>query len=334
MRLLEYFWYRLRPAHLVLIPLSILFGTVAALRRAAYRSGWLHSERVRVPVIVVGNITVGGTGKTPLVLWLTALLREAGNRPGVVTRGYGGSEQLQEVRSDSDPRQTGDEPLLLARRSQVPTFAGRARAAAARMLLAAHPECDVIISDDGLQHYALARDIELAVVDVERRFGNGWLLPAGPLREPLRRLAQADAVVVNGGSDLDGVPAPRYGMRIEGSVFHNLRDPQQRVTAADLQDRPLHAVAAIGNPARFFAHLERMSLQFRPHPFPDHFAFSAEDLAFAADETVLMTEKDAVKCAAFAKASWWYLPVDAVVDPALAQLILTKLRLRHGRQAA
>jgi tetraacyldisaccharide 4'-kinase len=334
MRLLEYFWYRIRPVHLVLIPLSVLFGVLAALRRAAYRLGWLHSERVRVPVIVVGNITVGGTGKTPVVLWLIELLRASGYRPGIVTRGYGGNEQLQPVRTDSDPQRSGDEPLLLARRTGVPVFAGRARAAAARTLLQVHPECDVIVSDDGLQHYALARDIELAVIDGEREFGNGWLLPAGPLREPVSRLRYVNAVVVNGESELAEVPAPRYRMDIAGIVFRNLRDPRQQASAADLRDRPLHAIAAIGHPARFFSHLERMSLQFRRHPFPDHFPFAAGDLAFAGDETVLMTEKDAVKCTAFAKASWWYLPVEAEVDPALGQLILAKLRSRHGRQAA
>jgi tetraacyldisaccharide 4'-kinase len=334
MRLLEYFWYRIRPVHLVLIPLSLLFAAIAGPRRTAYRLSWLKSERLHVPVIVVGNITVGGTGKTPMVLWLVELLRASGYHPGIIARGYGGSERLQEVHGDSDPQLTGDEPLLLARRANVPVFAGRERVAAARSLLQAHPECNVIVSDDGLQHYALARDVELAVVDSQRRFGNGWLLPAGPLREPVSRLRNVTAVVVNGDAELTDVPAPRYRMRVTGSLFRQVRDPQQQATAADLHGRPLHAIAAIGNPERFFSHLERMSLEFRRHPFPDHFAFAAGDLAFAGGETVLMTEKDAVKCAAFAKASWWYLPVEAEVDPALGQLILTKLRSLHGRQAA
>jgi tetraacyldisaccharide 4'-kinase len=201
-------------------------------------------------------------------------------------------------------------------------------------LLQAHPSCDVLISDDGLQHYALARDVELAVVDGERRFGNGWLLPAGPLREPPSRLRRVSAVVINGDQDLPDVRAPRYRMRIAGEVFCNVSDPRRTATAAELRDRPLHAVAAIGNPARFFAHLKALSLGFRAHPFPDHFAFGADDLAFAGTETVLMTEKDAVKCSAFAKSSWWYLPVKAEVDPALGQMILAKLRSLNGRQAA
>jgi tetraacyldisaccharide 4'-kinase len=334
MRLFEYFWYRIRPLHVVLIPLSLLFAAVAGLRRAAYRLDWMKRERMPVPVIVVGNITVGGTGKTPVVLWLVQLLREAGYYPGIVTRGYGGSEALQEVLADSDPRRTGDEPLLLARRAGVPVFAGRRRSAAARSLLQAHPRCDVLVADDGLQHYALARDVELAVVDGERKFGNGWLLPAGPLREPVGRLRAVNAVVINGEGDLSNLPAPRYRMRVVGDVFRNVSDPQRRASAPELHDRPLHAVAAIGNPMRFFSHLKALSLDFRPHPFPDHFAFGADDLAFAGEETVLMTEKDAVKCSAFAKASWWYLPVEAEVDPALGQMLLAKLRSLHGRQAA
>ncbi len=334
MRLLEYFWYRIRPVHLLLIPLSLLFGIVAGARRAAYRRGWLASERMSVPVIVVGNITVGGTGKTPAVLWLVQLLRSAGYRPGIVTRGYGGSEELHEVKTSGDPAQSGDEPLLLARRSEVPVFAGRARAATARALLNAYPQCNVIVSDDGLQHYALARDIELAVVDSERKFGNGWLLPAGPLREPVARLRSVTAVIVNGEEQLNDVAAPRYAMRVTGAVFRNLVDAGKQTTAEELRGQPLHAIAAIGDPGRFFAHLARMSLTFRPHPFPDHFAFTSDDLAFAGEQTVLMTEKDAVKCAAFAKPSWWSLPIEAQIDPALGQLILAKLRSLHGRQAA
>src|SRR4051794_14255325 len=334
MRLLEYFWYRIRPVHLVLIPLSLLFGAAAALRRRAYRLGWLRSVRIGVPVIVVGNISVGGTGKTPVVLWLVELLRNSGYHPGIVTRGYGGSEQLQEVHRDSDAQQTGDEPLLLARRANVPVFAGQKRPLVAHALLEMHAQCDVIVSDDGLQHYALARDIELAVVDAQRKFGNGWLLPAGPLREPVRRLADVTAGIVNGDGELTEVPAPRYRMRLSGAQFRNVRDPLQQTGAADFKNHPVHAIAAIGHPARFFSHLESLGLTVRRHPFPDHYAFTADDLAFAGEENLLMTEKDAVKCAGFAKAGWWYLPVEAAVDPALGQLILAKLRSLNGRQAA
>lgn len=333
MRVLEHFWYRVRPAHVVLFPLSLLYGAVVAVRRALFRRGWLRSERLPVPVIVVGNISVGGTGKTPLVVWLADLLQEAGFHPGIVTRGYGGTQRLQEVRPDSDPAAAGDEPVLLARRSDVPVFAGRKRAEAARALLNAYPCCDVIISDDGLQHYALARDIETVVVDGERKFGNGWLLPAGPLREPVRRLTSVDAIVVNGG-ELAQTRAPQYRMGLKGESFRNLLNPGVVASPGDLRGKTLHAIAGIGNPRRFFAWLQQLGLQFRAHPFPDHFAFGADDLLFAGGDTVLMTEKDAVKCGAFARENWWYLPIEAEVDPALGNLILAKLRSLNGRQAA
>jgi tetraacyldisaccharide 4'-kinase len=330
MSVIEHFWYRLRPAHLVLIPLSLLFGAAVWVRRALYARSILRSKRLAVPVIVVGNISVGGTGKTPLVLWLAELLRAQGWRPGIVTRGYGGTQRVQEVTPDSDPASAGDEPLLLARRSSVPVFAGRQRAAAACALLAAHPECDVLIGDDGLQHYALARDIEIAVVDGERRFGNGWLLPAGPLREPVRRLEQVDAVVLNGGGVLTKPGAVQHEMTLHGDSLVNVHDPQRVAVPAAFKDRPVHALAGIGDPQRFFQHLRRLGLTVRPHPFPDHHAFTPDDLAFAQDLPLLMTEKDAVKCRAFARESWWYLPVAAQVDPALATLVLDKLKRRHG----
>jgi tetraacyldisaccharide 4'-kinase len=334
MRVLEHFWYRVRPGHLILYPLSLIFAAVAAMRRAAYRSGWCRSVRIQVPVIVVGNITVGGTGKTPLITWLAEFLRQSGYRPGIVARGYGGTQMVQEVRPDSDPAQAGDEPVLLARRIDAPVFVGRRRVDAVQALLSAHPKCNLILSDDGLQHYALARDLEIAVVDGERAFGNGWLLPAGPLREPVRRLSSVDAVVVNGGNGLPELRVPQYRMALKGESFHNLLNPGLRAAAADLRDKTLHAIAGIGNPQRFFARLRQAGLEFRAHPFPDHFRFGKDDLAFAGDEVVLMTEKDAVKCLAFARENWWYLPVEADVDPALGSLILTKLRSLNGRQAA
>jgi tetraacyldisaccharide 4'-kinase len=213
-------------------------------------------------------------------------------------------------------------------------FAGRDRAQAARALLATYPDCDVIVSDDGLQHYGLARDIEIAVVDGERRFGNGWLLPAGPLREPVRRLVSVHAVLVNGASMVPPGPAPQFLVRLAGESFRNLLNPQVVVSAADLRDKPVHAVAGIGNPKRFFAQLQQMGLTFRAHPFPDHFRFDADDLGFAGEEVVLMTEKDAVKCRAFARENWWYLPVEAEIDTAFGELIVAKLRSLNGRQAA
>jgi len=332
MSVLEHFWYRRRPAHLLLYPLSLTFGALAAARRALYRIGLLQGEQLSVPLIVVGNITAGGTGKTPLVLWLCEFLQESGHRPGIVTRGYGGSETLQEVGVDGDPAQTGDEPLLLARRSGLPVFAARDRVAAARALLAAYPDRSVIVSDDGLQHYRMRRDIEIVVIDGERGLGNGWLLPAGPLREPPSRLERVDAIVINAGDD--DARLPGFRMRLTGRRFQNLLNPAVHLLASELEDRPLHAVAGIGNPARFFATLHALGLRFRPHPFPDHFRYRADDLAFAGEETLLMTEKDAVKCTAFARENWWSLPVEAEVDAGFGAAILAKLRGIHGRKAA
>jgi tetraacyldisaccharide 4'-kinase len=334
MHVIETFWYRIRPAHLLLVPLSLIYRAVITLRRALYRSGHLASERLPVPVIVIGNVTVGGTGKTPLVIWVAQYLIAQGYRPGIITRGYGGSEALQEVGANSDPRSAGDEPVLLARRAASPVFAGRKRADAGRALLASHPECDVIISDDGLQHYALVRDVEIAVVDGERRFGNGWLLPAGPLREAVARLSQTDAVVINGATGIAHIRTAQFRMQLVGDSFANVAKPKTRAPAEAFRNKSLHAIAGIGHPERFFAQLEALGLNVRAHAFPDHHAFSAFDLAFAGDAIVLMTEKDAVKCAAFARENWWYLPVDAELEPALGNLILAKLRSRNGRQAA
>jgi len=333
MRVIEHFWYRVRPAHLILFPLSLLFRAVAALRRHAFDAGWLRRHRMPVPVVVIGNISVGGTGKTPLVLWLVQWLRAHGRHPGIVSRGHGGRALVQAVTAGSEPGTAGDEPVLLATRAGCPVWIGRRRAEAARELLAQHPEVDVLVSDDGLQHYALARDVEVAVVDGERGFGNGMLLPAGPLREPRSRLRQVDAVVVNGGEQRK-VPAPgHFAMRLVGSRLVNLRDPALATTPDAFSQRTVFAVAGIGNPERFFAHLRRLGLSIRPQPFPDHHPFVAGDLSAFGDEPVVMTQKDAVKCRSFARENHWYLPVDAQVDDALGQRILDTIEARHGRQA-
>lgn len=332
MSVADRFWYRLRPAHLLLVPLSLVFALIVALRRNLFRWRLLKAHRLRTPVVVIGNISVGGTGKTPLVIWLAQALRARGYSPGIVTRGYGGSEEIAAVRADSDPRLCGDEALLLARRSGCPVWTGRDRAAAGARLLEAHADCDVVISDDGLQHYRLARDVELAVVDGERRFGNGLLLPAGPLREPLRRLREVDAVVINGAGDLDVPAAKCFRMQLHGDVLANLQDPRRRMKPGDFTG-PVHAVAGIGNPQRFFAHLRALGLDVRPNPFPDHHPFQASDLAFAGTEPVVMTEKDAVKCEGFAGNNLWFLPVEARVAEDLADYVDALLRKRNGRQA-
>lgn len=315
---------------MLLLPLSLVFGLLAAVRRGLYRSGVLSSFSLPVPVVVVGNIAVGGTGKTPLVLWLAQFLRERGYRPGIVSRGYGASAAVpREVAPDADPSLVGDEPLLMARRGICPVWVGRDRVAAGLALLQAHPDCDVMLCDDGLQHYRLRRDVEIAVVDGMRGCGNRLLLPAGPLREGVGRLRSVDAVVVNGGSAWPG-----YAMSLAGSAFRNLRDPFRTTVAGDFQGMKLHAVAGIGNPQRFFGYLNGLGLACEEHAFPDHHPYRADDLAFAGADVVLMTEKDAVKCAAFAAANWWMLAVDARVDNTLGEKILEKLRKTDGRQTA
>lgn len=335
---IERHWERFTPVSAVLSPLSLLFGAAAAARRAAYRNGLIPRARLPVPVVVAGNITAGGTGKTPLALWLAARIRAGGYTPGIVCRGYGGrSMGAQRVLPDSDPYVLGDEAVLLARRSGCEVWTGADRVAAGRSLLAgARPACDVLISDDGLQHYALARDVEICVVDAARGFGNGWLLPAGPLRELPSRLTSVDAVVIHaadGGAPhpaIGGILAdtPRFTMRLRGSEFRNLRDPARRVGPEYFRDRRVHAIAGIGDPHRFFRHLQGLGLDFAPHPFPDHHPYAASDVAYPGAEAVLMTEKDAVKCRRFAVESHWELAVDAVPDDALGEWVLRKLKTR------
>ncbi|MBI4937753.1 MAG: tetraacyldisaccharide 4'-kinase [Nitrosomonadales bacterium] len=322
MRWLERHWYRITPLHLILLPASLMFHLLAGLRRTMYRYGILASEKLPVPVVVVGNINVGGSGKTPLALWLAQQLLDNGWHPGIISRGYGGTaSSVQAAYAASDPEAVGDEAVLMAQRKLCPVWVGRERPAAARALLRAHPECDVILSDDGLQHYRLQRDVEIAVVDGVRRFGNGWLLPAGPLREPVSRLAEVNAVVVNGGAAVAG----EFGMRLHGDSFYNLLNPEISVQAADFAGQRLHAIAGIGHPERFFAHLKNLGLNPQTHPFPDHHRYTANDLSYADADAVLMTEKDAVKCSAFANEKCWVLRVDARPDPALAQLILERI---------
>ncbi len=325
-------WQHRNAVARLLLPLAALFAAVTALRRAAWRHGLLRARHAVAPVIVVGNITAGGTGKTPLTLWLAQFLRNQGRHPGIVSRGYGAKRgDTREVPADGLPQDYGDEPCLLAQRAGCPVWVGRDRAAAAQALLAAHPEVDVIISDDGLQHYRLARDFEIAVIDGDRGLGNGWLLPAGPLREPASRLASVDAIVVNGAGRNSPWPQA-LKMRLHGERFRNLLQPQQTVSAAHFSHRRVHAIAGIGNPRRFFAQLGQLGISCMPREFPDHHPYSAQDLAFAGDGEIVMTEKDAVKCAPFASARHWALVIDAEPDPRLGEMILARLAetSRHG----
>ena len=330
MKRLDYYWYARSPWLLMLTPLSLIYRGVVSLRRAAYRSGLLSSVRLERPVIVVGNLTVGGTGKTPLVAWLAGHLGQNGFRPGIVARGYGGraSHWPQQVRADSDPGIVGDEAVMLAGMTGCPMAVAPDRVAAARELLD-HSGCDVIISDDGLQHYALQRDIEIAVIDGVRRFGTGFMLPAGPLREPLRRLREVDLVVVNGIAGRG-----EYAMRMLTGTARGLREPEQQRALADFRGQSVHAVAGIGNPARFFQALQQYGMRVEEHAFPDHHRYQAGDIGFGDDRPVLMTEKDAVKCRQFASGREWVVPVRAEMSHEFCMRLETLLESRLGMPGA
>ncbi|TAL83947.1 MAG: tetraacyldisaccharide 4'-kinase [Rhodanobacter sp.] len=298
--------------------LAGLYGAVVRLRAWHYRRGTARRVRLPVPVIVVGNISVGGTGKTPLTIALAAWLSARGYRPGVVSRGYGGTQrEPQLLGADPDPSQVGDEPCLI-RAGGVPVAVGRDRSAAARLLLEAG--CDVLIADDGLQHYRLARDVEICVIDGVRRFGNGHLLPAGPLREPLARLQRVDLRVCNGGHAEPG----EYPMLLRGDELLAVAD-DRRQALAGLRGQPVHAVAAIGNPQRFFDTLRGQGLEVIEHAFPDHHRFMPGELEFGDHLPVLMTDKDAVKCRRFAQADWWRLPVRADLPAAFYEALGKRL---------
>lgn len=348
-------WLRRGPLACSLWPLSLLFRGLAALRRAAFAAGLAQAERLPVPVVVVGNIFIGGTGKTPLTIWLVQALRAAGFRPGVVSRGFGGKDAApRAVGAGSTPAEVGDEPVLIAARTGCPVFVGRARAAAGRALLAAHPEVDVIVTDDGLQHYALARDVEIVLFD-GRGVGNGWTLPAGPLREPPSRRREftvvntteltpelAAAVAPPGATR---APAPRaaaapalpWQMRLAGDVAERLGERGERMTLAELARRAgrgaglrIAAAAGIGNPGRFFAMLRSAGLQPIELPLPDHHDFSDRPFAALEADIILVTEKDAVKCWQIEEyrndPRIWVVPVSARIDAALADQIVEKLR--------
>ncbi len=328
------FWRSRSPAALALLPLSAVFAGLAALRRVLFRRGVLARVRLPVPVIVVGNIAVGGSGKTPVVQWLVASLRDAGYRPGVVSRGYGGTGQgARRVLLDSMAVEVGDEPLLLANTCGCPVSVGADRPAAAALLVA--DGCDVVISDDGLQHYRLCRDIEIVVVDAET-LGNRLLLPSGPLREPVLRLASADLVIAHG--DLDAslarccATAPVKRMRLVGETLMPLGPGGTAKPLQALRGRRVHAFAGIGRPSRFFGQLQDAGLEVVPHAFPDHHRFVPADFETAGEEPKILTAKDAVKCESFGLADAWVLPVSAEIEAGAAERILEKLK--HGREAA
>lgn len=330
-------WLTRGPLALALWPVSLLFRLLAALRVAAFRLGLKKAERLPVPVIVVGNIFIGGTGKTPLTIWLVQQLREAGLHPGVISRGHGGAGAApQEVLPDSSARSVGDEPLLIAARAACPVVVGRRRAAAGRHLLALHPEVDVLVTDDGLQHYGLARDVEIVLFD-GRGVGNGFTLPAGPLREaPSRR---RDFTVVNvpvlGPELAAAVGGAPWRMQLAGDHAERLTDAAERLPLADFAGKRILAAAGIGNPGRFFALLRASGLGFTELALPDHHDFLDDPFRAVEADVILVTEKDAVKCRQLENINrdprMWVVPVSAQIDAALATQIVEKCR---GRPSA
>lgn len=312
---------------LLLLPLSAVFLLISFIRKTLYQFNFLKSFKLKIPVIVVGNITSGGTGKTPLTIYLANELKKNGYRPGIISRGYGSkSEGVMEVSQKSDVAEAGDEPMLIQKHTHLPVFVSKDRVLAAKALVKKYAKTDVILSDDGIQHYRLRRDLEVLVIDGTRKFGNGYLLPAGPLREFRSKLKTVDAIVCNHKKVIDG----SYLMKYKGHLLINLKT-NKKIHLNNLSLKNIHAIAGIGNPDRFFDYLKTYNILFSSSAFQDHYKFSKKDFRDMNDKNIIMTEKDAVKCQQFSRNNFWYLPVIAEVDSKFTDVILKKLRyINHG----
>ncbi len=324
---LQRHWNRIDALTLLLLPLSFCYGLIISIRSLLYRLGVFRVRHWNVPVLVVGNLSVGGSGKTPLVIALARGLRAKGWRPGVVSRGYGGiSKGPTVVTAATDPFWVGDEPVLIAREAEVPVVVSRKRVKAVDRLLQ-ETQVNLVIADDGLQHLALGRTVEIAVIDGVTGHGNRLLLPAGPLREPLRRLKRVDIRVRRGGQPKEG----EYAMSVKASVAQNLVSGEE-VELAEFSGAPLVAVAGIHQPERFFLTLRNLGLQIQEKAFSDHHAFQPGDIPQALDRPVLMTSKDAVKCEAFAQKNWWAVKQVVTIPQELLSHVDELLERRiHGR---
>jgi len=314
MKRLDHYWYSQNPVAWLLLPLAGLFCLLAMVRRRLYRWGLLTSHKAPLPVIIVGNISVGGTGKTPLIIHLCQQLKQQGFRPGVISRGYGGHAHSYPllVEANRYAHEVGDEPLLIARRTGCPVAVGPDRLQDIDCLLA-NGQPDIILADDGLQHYRLRRDAEIAVLDASRLFGNGFCIPAGPLREPPWRLHSVDLVILNGGDEAQA------SFKMVTAQAVSLADSNRQRPLAEFAGQRVHAVAGIGHPGRFFQELRQQGIDCIEHLFPDHHNYSPEELLFNDDLPVLMTEKDAVKCAEFDLNRHWYVPVDIILSASAQQ---------------
>ena len=318
---LDHYWYSINIISLLLLPLAGLYCSLSYLRAVLYKTGLISSYRAPVPVVIIGNISVGGTGKTPLIIELVKQLQAQGRKPGVISRGYGGQSKNwpQAVNESSTADLVGDEPCLIFKRTSCPVVVGPNRQKDIEMLLQSS-DCDIILSDDGMQHYALQRNLEIAVIDAQRLFGNGFCLPSGPLRESVSRLQSVDIVLFNGGDENQ----PAFSMtalRCE-PVRDSVRD-RESVDLAVFKGKTVHAIAGIGNPQRFFNMLEQFGLKVIPHAFADHQNYSQSDLIFDDEYAVLMTEKDAVKCKSFDLQNLWSVPVEIKLSSS-AQLLINQ----------
>lgn len=317
-------WYSVNPPPVLLILLSYLYKAIIYSRYRLYQRGYLKPKHLSKPVIIVGNITLGGTGKTPLIIALAKLLQQQGIKVGIVSRGYKskGQNYPQLIAAKSDVMAAGDEAVMLARRTDCPVIIDPNRVRAAEYLIQ-HFNPDIILSDDGLQHYRLHRDIEIAVIDGARQFGNGYCLPAGPLREPISRLARVDYLLVQAEKKFDRAS---YQIQLKPVQAINIQTGRSLAPDKLLElGHKVHAVAGIGHPQRFFALLASLGFSVMPHAYEDHYAFQPKDLIFSEALPVIMTEKDAVKCEAFAQANWWYLRVEAILEAAFCQRLLERV---------